>query len=79
MSNKSSSNMLTQFQKQFIRTVAQVPGFSHFPLARGKSVDEFIEWLDDDSASGPLVLAAFAPDFQVHRVGQKRVLQSVYP
>ena len=62
--------MLSQFQKQFVRNLAQVPNFSHFPLARGKSVDEFIEWLDQDSAKGPLVLAACAPDFQVHRVGR---------
>jgi hypothetical protein len=71
--------MLSQFQKQFVRNLAQVPNFSHFPLARGKSVDEFIEWLDQDSAKGPLVLTACAPDFQVHRVGRQQVLQSVHP
>jgi hypothetical protein len=71
--------MLSQFQKQFIRTVAQSQYFGHFPLARGRSVDEFIAWLDDDSATGPLVLVAFAPDLQVHRIGANRVLQSVYP
>jgi hypothetical protein len=71
--------MLTQFQKQFVRTVAQSPDFSHFPLAQGRSVDDFVQWLDQDPAQGPLVLAVFAPDFQVHRVGATRVLQSVYP
>jgi predicted Fe-S protein YdhL (DUF1289 family) len=71
--------MLTQFQKQFIRTLAAQPQFSHFCLGRSKTVDEFIEWLEEDSAKGPLVLAACAPDFQVHRVGRQRVLQSVYP
>jgi hypothetical protein len=69
--------MLTQFQKQYIRTVAQLPNFSHFPLALGLSVDEFIDYLDDDTVQGPLVLAACAPDFQVHRVGVERVLQVV--
>ena len=71
--------MLSQFQKQFIRNLAQVPNFSHFCLGRDKTVDQFIEWLDQDSAKGPLVLAACAPDLQVHRVGRQQVLQSVYP
>jgi predicted Fe-S protein YdhL (DUF1289 family) len=71
--------MLSQFQKQFIRTIAAQPDFSHFCLGWGKTADEFIEWLEEDSTKGPLVLAACAPDFQVHRVGQKRVLQSVHP
>jgi hypothetical protein len=71
--------MLSQFQKQFIRTVAQSQYFGHFPLAGGRTVDEFIDYLDDDAAQGPIVLVVFAPDLRVHRVGRWCVLQSVYP
>jgi len=73
--------MLSQFQKQFIRSLVVRDDFGHFCLAEaGDTADQQIEFQEQNmTRPGPIVVLVCAPNLQAHRVGQRRVISSHFP